>query len=449
MSCNSCGTTGATPGGCKNNGHCATGGCSKLEVHDWLSDITADPFARYNIHEVSFKNGSRKGFYRNDKRFDVFTGDYVIVEAAQGYDLGQVTLSGELVRLQMKKKRIKENSEDIRSILRIAKDNELNLMEQARAKEKQTMLKARILARNLGLDMKLGDVQFQADGRKATFYYTADGRVDFRELIKVLAAEFKVKIEMRQIGARQEAGIVGGIGSCGRELCCSTWLTSFKSVNTTAARYQNLSINQTKLSGQCGRLKCCLNYELDTYLDALRFVPEKAEILQLETGEARLMKTDILKGLMFYTVKGSGMFYPISLENVKMVLEMNANGKKPADINDLAEVVEKTEEESIEFADVVGQISLASLDRKDKKNFHKNKQQGQQRNNPNQQNRPQNNNQQQGQQNKQQGQSQQKQNNQQNKPQNNQNRNQNRPPRPNNQGNANNNPNKNNPPAKP
>ena len=441
MSCNSCGTT-STPGGCKNNGHCATGGCSKLEVHDWLSDITADPYAKYNIHEVSFKNGSRKGFYRNDKRFDVFTGDYVIVEAVQGYDLGQVTLSGELVRLQMKRKRVKENSEDIRSILRIAKDNELNLMEQARAKEKQTMLKARILARNLGLDMKLGDVQYQADGRKATFYYTADGRVDFRELIKVLASEFKVKIEMRQIGARQEAGIVGGIGSCGRELCCSTWLTSFKSVNTTAARYQNLSINQTKLSGQCGRLKCCLNYELDTYLDALRFVPERAETLQLETGDARLMKTDILKGLMFYTVKGSGTFYPISLENVKMVLEMNANGKKPADITDLAEAEEKTAEESIEFADVVGQITLASLDRKDKKNFHKNKQQGSPRNQSNQQNRPQQNNQ------KQQGAQQKPANQQQqNRPQNNQNRpNKNRPPRPNNQGKPNNNPNKDNPP---
>jgi cell fate regulator YaaT (PSP1 superfamily) len=441
MSCNSCGTT-STPGGCKNNGHCATGGCSKLEVHDWLSDITADPYAKYNIHEVSFKNGSRKGFYRNDKRFDVFTGDYVIVEAVQGYDLGQVTLSGELVRLQMKRKRVKENSEDIRSILRIAKDNELNLMEQARAKEKQTMLKARVLARNLGLDMKLGDVQYQADGKKATFYYTADGRVDFRELIKVLASEFKVKIEMRQIGARQEAGIVGGIGSCGRELCCSTWLTSFKSVNTTAARYQNLSINQTKLSGQCGRLKCCLNYELDTYLDALRFVPERAETLQLETGDARLMKTDILKGLMFYTVKGSGTFYPISLENVKMVLEMNANGKKPADITDLAEAEEKTAEESIEFADVVGQITLASLDRKDKKNFHKNKQQGSPRNQSNQHNRPQQNNQ------KQQGAQQKPANQQQqNRPQNNQNRpNKNRPPRPNNQGKPNNNPNKDNPP---
>lgn len=372
MSCSGCGTSsGGTPTGCRNNGHCATGGCSKLEVHDWLSDITPDPFAKYNIFEVSFKNGAKKGFYRNDKRFDVYTGDYVIVEAAQGYDLGQVTLSGELVRLQMKKKKVKEASEDIRSILRIAKDNELDLMAQARAKEKQTMLKARVLARNLGLEMKLGDVLYQADGKKATFYYTADGRVDFRELIKVLATEFKVKIEMRQIGARQEAGIVGGIGSCGRELCCSTWLTSFKSVNTSAARYQNLSINQTKLSGQCGRLKCCLNFELDTYLDALRFVPEKSETLQLESGDARLMKTDVLKGLMFYTVKGSGFFHPLTFENVKLIMEMNHNGKKPADLTDFVEVVEKTEEESIEFVDVVGHISLASLDKKHKKHHSK------------------------------------------------------------------------------
>ncbi len=372
MSCSGCGTSsGSSPAGCRNNGHCATGGCSKLEVHDWLSDITPDPFAKYNIFEVSFKNGAKKGFYRNDKRFDVYTGDYVIVEAAQGYDLGQVTLSGELVRLQMKKKKVKEASEDIRTILRIAKDSELDLMAQARAKEKQTMLKARVLARNLGLEMKLGDVLYQADGKKATFYYTADGRVDFRELIKVLALEFKVKIEMRQIGARQEAGIVGGIGSCGRELCCSTWLTSFKSVNTSAARYQNLSINQTKLSGQCGRLKCCLNYELDTYLDALRFVPEKSETLQLESGDARLVKTDVLKGLMFYIVKGSGVFHPLTFDNVKLILEMNQNGKKPADLTDFIEVEEKMEEESVEFVDVVGQISLASLDKKSKKNHSK------------------------------------------------------------------------------
>ena len=445
MSCNSCGTVvGGIPTGCKSNGHCATGGCSKLEVHDWLSDIGVDPFSKYNIHEVSFKNGARKGFYRNEKRFDVFTGDYVIVEAAQGYDLGQVTLSGELVRLQMKKKRVKENSEDIRAILRIAKDNELDLMDRARAKEKETMLKARVLARNLDLDMKLGDVQFQADGKKATFYYTADGRVDFRELIKVLAAEFKVKIEMRQIGARQEAGIVGGIGSCGRELCCSTWLTSFKSVNTTAARYQNLSINQTKLSGQCGRLKCCLNYELDTYLDALRHVPERAESLQLQTGDARLMKTDVLKGLMYYTVKGSSTFYPLTLENVKMVLAMNAEGKKPAEITDLAEVVEKTPEESIEFADVVGQITLASLDRKDRNNRNKNR-------NNNNNNRNNNQNKQSNQpQNKPANTTQNTDNKAKNtNPNNNQNRpanNQNRPPKKFNNGNNNNNPNKNIPP---
>ncbi len=444
MSCNSCGTVvGGIPTGCKSNGHCATGGCSKLEVHDWLSDIGADPFSKYNIHEVSFKNGARKGFYRNEKRFDVFTGDYVIVEAAQGYDLGQVTLSGELVRLQMKKKRVKENSEDIRAILRIAKDNELDLMDRARAKEKETMLKARVLARNLDLDMKLGDVQFQADGKKATFYYTADGRVDFRELIKVLASEFKVKIEMRQIGARQEAGIVGGIGSCGRELCCSTWLTSFKSVNTTAARYQNLSINQTKLSGQCGRLKCCLNYELDTYLDALRHVPERAETLQLQTGDARLMKTDVLKGLMYYTVKGSSTFYPLTLENVKMVLAMNADGKKPAEITDLAEVVEKTAEESIEFADVVGQITLASLDRKDRNNRNKHRNSNSNNNNNNRtnnQNRPTNQ-----QQNKPANTSPNPENKTQNTSQNN---NQNRPPKKFNNGNNNNNPNKNNPPKK-
>ncbi len=373
MSCNGCGTIGGMPKGCKNNGHCATGGCSKLEVHDWLSDITYDDYARCTIFEVSFKNGSRKGFYRNDKNLDVQTGNYVIVEAAQGYDLGQITLSGELVRLQMRKKRVREDSEDIKRIQRIAKESELTLMHEARAKEKETMLKARVLARNLGLDMKLGDVQYQADGKKATFYYFADGRVDFRELIKVLASEFKIKIEMRQIGARQEAGIVGGIGSCGRELCCSTWMTSFKSVNTAAARYQNLSINQTKLSGQCGRLKCCLNYELDTYLDALRFVPENAEKLKLQDGEARLMKTDVLKGVMYYQINHSGTFYPISFENVKMVLDMNAQGKFPTDLTELAEeeVKKSKEEDVLEFADVVGQISLASLDKKDKNKRHK------------------------------------------------------------------------------
>jgi cell fate regulator YaaT (PSP1 superfamily) len=295
-----------------------------------------------------------------------------VVESAVGYDIGQITLSGDLVRLQMKKKRVNEKTYEFKPILRIAKEHELQLLKQVREKEKETMLKARILARKLGLNMKLGDVEYQADGRKAIFYYFADGRVDFRELIKVLATEFKIKIEMRQIGARQEAGIVGGIGSCGRELCCSTWLTSFKSVNTSAARYQNLSINQTKLSGQCGRLKCCLNYELDTYLDALKGVPEHAEKVFTEVGEAHLVKTDVLKGLMFYQYQRDSKFYPLPFENVSKILELNRAGKKPADLIELA-VEEKEKEEKIEFADVVGHISLASLDKHDRKKRFKDK----------------------------------------------------------------------------
>jgi hypothetical protein len=246
--------------------------------------------------------------------------------------------------------------------------------------------------------MKLGDVEYQADNKKATFYYTANHRVDFRELIKVLAKEFKVKIEMRQIGARQEAGRVGGIGSCGRELCCSTWLTNFKTVNTSAARYQNLSINQTKLSGQCGRLKCCLNYELDTYLDALKDIPQKADILETEAGPARLVKTDILKGIMYYQYQGAGTFYPIPIDKVKTILEMNAKKQKPADLLEMADVQENAE--TIEFVDVVGQVTLKSLEKTERrsKNKKKNKAKGQgqaanqQANKPNPQPQPQGSN---------------------------------------------------------
>jgi cell fate regulator YaaT (PSP1 superfamily) len=271
----------------------------------------------------------------------------------------------------MKKYKVKEDDEEIKSILRIASENELKLMDDARSKEKETMLSARILARNLGLQMKLGDVEFQADCKKATFYYTADGRVDFRELIKVLAAEFKVRIEMRQIGARQEAGRVGGIGACGRELCCSSWLTSFKSVNTSAARYQNLSINQSKLSGQCGRLKCCLNFELDSYLDALKHFPEKADMIETEAGVAYSVKTDVLKGMIYYAYPKTGTFYPVPIDTVKTILEMNKLGKKPKDLVEIAEVEEK--EEVIEYADVVGHISLQSLERSGKNKNNKKK----------------------------------------------------------------------------
>lgn len=369
MGCSGC--SASTPKGCKSNGHCASGGCSRLEVYDWLADISLDNFTTYNIFEISFKNGSRKGFYKLEKNLDLFIGDQVLVEASQGYDIGTVSLKGELVRLQMRKKKIDEKNYEFKPIIRLAKEHELQLLEKVRDLEKQTMLKARILARNLGLDMKLGAVEYQADGKKATFYYFADGRVDFRELIKVLAAEFKIKIEMRQIGARQEAGIVGGIGSCGRELCCSTWLTSFKTVNTTAARYQNLSINQTKLSGQCGRLKCCLNYELDTYLDALRDVPKKSEFLDTEAGVARLVKTDVLKGIMHYEIKENNKHYILTFENVKKVKELNQDGKKPLDLNELSEAAPTVETQD-NFVELVGQISLSSLERNDR-NRKKNK----------------------------------------------------------------------------
>ena len=450
MSCTSCSTgsdntSTGIPKGCNNNGSCGTGGsCNKLNVFDWLGNMRLpDGQQPCDVVEIRFKN-SRKEFYRNVNDLTLNVGDIVATESSPGHDIGVVSITGELVRLQLKKKSINYDSTEIKKIYRKAKQVDIDKWREAQKLEVDTMFKARTLALKLGLQMKISDVEFQGDKSKAIFYYTADGRVDFRELIKVLASEFKVKIEMRQIGARQEAGIVGGIGSCGRELCCSTWLTSFKSVNTTAARYQNLSINQTKLSGQCGRLKCCLNYELDTYLDALRHVPERAESLQLQTGDARLMKTDVLKGLMYYTVKGSSTFYPLTLENVKMVLAMNAEGKKPAEITDLAEVVEKTPEESIEFADVVGQITLASLDRKDRNNRNKNRNNNNNNRNNNQnkpstqpQNKPANTTQ-----------------NTDNKakntnPNNNQNRpanNQNRPPKKFNNGNNNNNPNKNIPP---
>ncbi|MEZ5006547.1 MAG: regulatory iron-sulfur-containing complex subunit RicT [Chitinophagales bacterium] len=375
MGCAGCGlkVKGAVPTGCGDKGHCSTGGCSKLEVYDWLSDVAATNFDQHNIHEVSFKGGARKEFFINEKHHDIVTGDFVLVETGSiGYDIGRVSLSGELVNLQMKKKLTGKNKNaETRNIIRRANESEMDKLEEARSREKETMLRARVMARDLGLDMKLGDVEFQADLRKATFYYTAEGRVDFRELIKVLAKEFKVKIEMRQIGARQEAGRVGGIGSCGRELCCSSWLTSFKSVNTTAARYQNLSINQTKLSGQCGRLKCCLNYELDTYLDALRNFPNENKAKKLATvkGNAYLVKTDVLKGVMTYSFPETSDYYSLNIEDVKMVLEMNAKGEKPEDLTDLM-IVEEVKE-THEYEDLVGQISIETLEKADRKNKKK------------------------------------------------------------------------------
>ncbi len=288
-------------------------------------------------------------------------------------DIGVVSLTGELVKLQMKKKGVNEKSEDIRRVMRKSTDEEVAKMDEVKKGEKELMIQSRVIARELKLDMKIAEVEIQADGKKATFFYTAEDRVDFRELIRRYAADFKIKIEMRQIGIRQEAAKVGGIGSCGRELCCSTWLNDFKSVSTTAARYQNLSINQTKLSGQCGRLKCCLNYELDTYMDALRVFPDHADRIKTTQGVAYLQKKDIFKNLMWYSFEKSNTLYPLSIERVKEIIELNKRNVFPDELQ-AVEVVKKTAiAEKTDFVDVVGQFSLKSLERAGKKKKQKEK----------------------------------------------------------------------------
>lgn len=325
MGCNSCSSGGCSTGGCKSNGGCSTGGCNRLNVFDWLSDMDLPTsFEEFDIVEVRFKGG-RKDFFRNSNNIRLTTGDPVVVDVPNGHHVGYVSLKGELVRLQMLKKKV-DNNEEIRSIYRIATEKDLEKLASVQDLESSTMYRARTIIQELKLVMKLSDVEYQADRSKATFYYSADDRVDFRDLIKKLADEFKIRVEMRQISLRHEAGRLGGIGSCGRELCCSTWLTDFKSVSTTAARYQNLSLNPSKLSGQCGRLKCCLNYELETYLAALKDIPTVNTPLQLQRGEAMLQKTDIFKRIMWFGFKHDNNWYPAPVERVKEILELNAKG---------------------------------------------------------------------------------------------------------------------------
>jgi cell fate regulator YaaT (PSP1 superfamily) len=295
----------------------------------------------------------------------------VTVEGVSGFDVGEVTLTGESVRLQLKKRGIEEKDQDMRKILRRATDKDLEIMRQNKVRERDALIRSRAIARQLKLDMKMSEVEIQADGRKATFFYIADDRVDFRELIKLYAGEFRLKVEMRQIGARQEAAKVGGIGSCGRELCCATWLSDFKSVNTTAARYQNLSINQSKLSGQCGRLKCCLNYELDTYLDALQNFPDNAETLQVAKGTANLIKKDIFKNLMWYVLPDSNKQYPLTIERVRKIRQMNMQNTIPDSLDPVEVNTGKPKEaEETGFVDLVGQISLKTLEKADRKKKH-------------------------------------------------------------------------------
>jgi len=339
-----------------------------MNVYDWLSNLPfSDPDTSCRIVEVSFNNGSRKDFFRNNTVHQFEKGDLVTVEGVSGFDVGTIMLTGEIVRVQLKKKGVKESDAEIKKVLRRAGDRDLEIMHQNKAREKEALIRTRAIARQLNLDMKMSEVEFQADGRKATFYYIADDRVDFRELIKVLAKEFHVKVEMRQIGARQEAGKVGGIGSCGRELCCSTWLSDFKSVNTTAARYQNLSINQSKLSGQCGRLKCCLNYELDTYLDALQFFPENVDSIKVAKGNALLVKRDIFKNLLWYVLPDSNKQYPLTIDRVKKIQHLNAQGITPEELEAVDLTSSKTKETQPEFVELVGHISLKSLEKTERK----------------------------------------------------------------------------------
>ncbi len=370
MGCGSCSkTVNGVPQGCGNNGHCTSGGCNKKNTYDWLSDMEIHDPDGFEIVEVSFRKGTRQSFYLNPLGHHVVTGDMVVVQSNSGQDVGRISLSGELVRLQMKKKKFTEDKVIYR-ILKRANERDLSRLEEARLLERDTMIRARVIARTLGLEMKIGDVEYQGDKRKVIFYYTAEGRIDFRELVRSYAREFKVKVEMRQIGARQESAMIGGIGSCGRELCCSTWLSDFKSVSTAAARYQNIAINQTKLSGQCGRLKCCLNYELDTYMDALQHFPKRADTLKTRHGRAHLVKTDIFKGLMYYSpeMEGGrrGPILALNKDRVIEILDLNKIGEYPNDLHSYSQeaIAPVSTEPEIEFADVTGQIELPGINKR-------------------------------------------------------------------------------------
>lgn len=384
MGCSGCSTkSNGSPSGCGDKGHCQTGGCNRLNTFDWLAMLDIYDPEGFDIVEVSFKQGARKEFFKMPPHLQAHSGEFLVVDVGSGYDIGKLSLSGELVRIQMKKKR-QDEDQVIHRVIRKANERDIERLDESRSLEKPALVQSRVIARTLGLDMKIGDVEYRADKRKATFYYTAEGRVDFRELVRHYAREFRVKIEMRQIGARQESARIGGIGSCGRELCCSTWLTDFKSVTTSAARYQNLSINQTKLSGQCGRLKCCLNYELDTYLDALKDFPEDVDTLYTEHGRAFLIKTDIFKKLMYYafeTDRGRGNINAVHVDRVKEVKNMNLKGEKP-EVLFVAEEIDVVGEDGVrsDYEDVTGFIELPPEKRRKKKSRRKKRTPGQQSN---------------------------------------------------------------------
>lgn len=386
MACNSC-TTGkdGQPKGCKNNGTCGTDSCNKLTVFDWLANMSLpngqEPFKGV---EVRFKNG-RKQYYKNTENLTLSIGDIVATQVKSGHDIGMVTLTGELVRVQMKRKKVDiDDAENVLKIYRKASQKDIDIWSKSRDKEEPMKVKARQFAIDLNLKMKISDIEYQGDGSKATFYYTAEERVDFRELIKVFAREFRTRIEMRQVGFRQEAARLGGIGSCGRELCCSTWLTDFRSVSTSAARYQQLSLNPLKLAGQCGKLKCCLNYELDAYLDALKAFPKNDTKLYTEKGTAVCQKTDIFKGLLWYAYEGEWMnWHVITTEQANEIIKKNKRKEKVASLEEYA--AEHVQDTKTDFENVVGQDSLTRFDnpkskKKRKNNRNRNKNRNRNRN---------------------------------------------------------------------
>ncbi len=373
MGCSSCSTgKDGQPRGCKNNGTCGSDGCNKLTVFDWLSNMALPNGQKpFDCVEVRFKN-SRKSFFRNTENLSLSIGDVVATEVSPGHDVGIVTLTGELVKVQMKKKKVAHDSEDVKRIYRKATQKDIDIWQKSRDKEESVQKRSRELAIALNLQMKISDVEFQGDGSKATFYYTAEERVDFRQLIKDMARAFSTRIEMRQIGFRQEAARLGGIGSCGRELCCSTWLTDFRSVNTASARYQQLSLNPQKLAGQCGKLKCCLNYELDAYLDALKEFPKTDVKVFTEKGKAVCQKIDIFKGLMWFAYENEWMnWHKLTVTQVNEIIDLNKQKKKVSSLEEYAsELIEDTK---MDFENVVGQDSLTRFDKPKRKKKRRNK----------------------------------------------------------------------------
>lgn len=363
MGCDGCTNgRGASPKGCGNKGHCASGSCAKLNVYDWLNGIKLPDQDRNSpVVEVRFKNG-RKEILKDDESLGLKIGDIVAVEAQSGHDIGIVSVTGPLARIQMRRK--KADKAQMRKVYRLAKPADIDKWMKAIEMEHPVMLNARKLTRELQMPMKINDVEFQGDRTKAVFYYSADDRVDFRELIKKLGSEFRVRVEMKQIGIRQEAGRLGGLGSCGRELCCSTWLTDFQTVSTAAARYQQLSINPQKLAGQCGKLKCCLNYELDSYMEAVKAFPRSDTQLDTEKGKAFHQKTDIFRKLMWFSYKDEPHnLICITLDKVNEIIALNKEGKKGPPLVDEKLLAAAVKAEPA-YSDVIGDNSLTRFDQK-------------------------------------------------------------------------------------